>query len=144
LRAETIRRIEGVTGIPLICYIAQTQNVQTFAPVHIDDSDIQGFADLINSIDNQSIDVFLVSNGGSAEAAERIVNLIREQYNKVRYILPGNAYSAATLIAFSGNEIIMDISATLGPIDPQVNGIPARVNYTWVRIRERDISKGRT
>lgn len=125
LREEAIRRIEKVTGVPLICYVAQTEHIQSSIPI-IDDSDIQGFADLINGISGNSIDVFLVSNGGSAEAAERIVNLLREKYSEVRFILLGNAYSAATLITFSGDFIIMGSTATLGPIDPQVNGIPAR------------------
>ena len=30
------------------------------------------------------------------------------------------------MLALSGNEIILHPSATLGPIDPQINGIPAR------------------
>ena len=44
----------------------------------------------------------------------------------VRFIVPANAYSAATLICFSGDEIVMDLLATLGPIYPQINGVPAR------------------
>jgi len=52
--------------------------------------------------------------------------LLREHFGKVRFIVPANAYSAATLICFAGDEIVMDTGATLGPIDPQINGIPAR------------------
>ena len=52
--------------------------------------------------------------------------MLREHFGKVRFIVPANAYSAATLICFAGDEIVMDTGATLGPIDPQINGIPAR------------------
>jgi hypothetical protein len=52
--------------------------------------------------------------------------LLREHFGEVRFIVPANAYSAATLICFAGDEIVMDSAATLGPIDPQINGIPAR------------------
>jgi hypothetical protein len=77
-------------------------------------------------VQGEAIDIFIVSNGGSAEAVERIVRLLRDRFKIVRFIIPANAYSAATLICFSGNEIIMDSLATLGPIDPQINGVPAR------------------
>ncbi len=40
--------------------------------------------------------------------------------------MPANAYSAATLMCFAGDQILMDSLGTLGPIDPQVNGVPAR------------------
>jgi len=41
------------------------------------------------------------------------------------------------MLALSGNQIIMHPSATLGPIDPQVNGIPARsIRRGFDKIRE--------
>lgn len=95
-------------------------------PVQIDDSDLTGFDDLVYTTPGDNVDVFLISNGGSAEATERIVKLLRERYKRIRFILPANAYSAATLMCLAGNEIVMDGAATLGPIDPQYRGIPAR------------------
>lgn len=126
LRRETYLRIERITRRPLICYVAKTRNLVAGAPASIDDSDLTGFGDLVRSVPRKSVDVFLVSNGGSAEAAERIVRLLREHFTSVRFIIPANAYSAATLICFSGDQILMDAVATLGPIDPQIGGIPAR------------------
>lgn len=126
LRKETFLRIENVTGTPLICYVTKTHNLPQGIPAYIDDSDITGFGDLIQSVQGEAVDIFIVSNGGSAEAAERLVRLLRERFETVRFIVPANAYSAATLICFSGNEIIMDSLGTLGPIDPQINGVPAR------------------
>ena len=127
LRKETFLKIEEVTGIPLICYVAKTHNVSQDMTAYIDDSDLTGFGDLIHSTQSESVNIFIVSNGGSVEATERIVHLLRERFKKlVRFIIPANAYSAATLISFSADEIIMDSMGTLGPIDPQINGIPAR------------------
>ena len=126
LRRETMRRIEEVTGRPLICYVAKTQNLSPGVPAHIDDSDLVGVSDLIRSSPAEKIDVLILSNGGSPEAAERIVHLLRAQYGGVRFIVPGNAFSAATLICFSGDTIVMTLESTLGPIDPQINGVPAR------------------
>lgn len=130
LRSRTMREIEDKTGRPLICYVARTWNVPGKLPfqppVQIEDADLIGFGDLVSTSPGDGVDVFLVSNGGSAEATERIVNLLRGNYGYVRFILPANAYSAATLMAFAGDTIVMDRLATLGPIDPQLNGIPTR------------------
>jgi hypothetical protein len=126
LRAETFRRIELLTGIPLICYVTKTTNLPPSVPAYIDDNDLTGFGDLVSRVEGKSVDIVLVSNGGSAEVTERIVSLLRERFEKIRFILPANAYSAATLMCFAGDEIVMDSLATLGPIDPQINGIPAR------------------
>jgi len=126
LRKETFLRIERITGRPLICYVTKTHNLPQGIPAYIDDSDLTGFGDLTQSVQEEAVDIFIVSNGGAVEAAERIVRLFRERFKKVRFIVPANAYSAATLISFSGDEIIMDSLATLGPIDPQIDGVPAR------------------
>lgn len=126
LRRETLLRIERVTKRPLVAYVTKTRNLPPAIPAYIDDSDLTGFSDLIQAIQGDALDVFIMSNGGSAEATERIVRLLRERFKAIRFIVPANAYSAATLLCFSGDEIIMDSLGTLGPIDPQINGIPAR------------------
>ena len=126
LRKETYKRIERITERPLLCYVAKTHNIQQGIPSYIDDSDLTGFADLIQSVQGNAADVFLVSNGGSAEATERIVTILRERFQSLRFIVPANAFSAATLLCFAGDEILMDSAGTLGPVDPQLNGIPVR------------------
>jgi hypothetical protein len=126
LRKETFLRIERATGIPLLCYVAKTHNLPQGIPAYIDDSDLIGFGDLTHPVQGEAVDIFIVSNGGSAEATERIVRLIRERFRQVRFIIPANAYSAATLMCLSGDYIVMGPLATLGPIDPQINGVPAR------------------
>ena len=126
LRNETFKRIENATGRPLICYVTKTHHVAAGVPAYIDDSDLTGFGDLIALVAGDALDVFIVSNGGSAEASERIVRLLRGRFTSIRFLVPSNAYSAATLICFSGDEIVMGSRGTLGPIDPQINGVPAR------------------
>jgi len=124
-RKETMRRIEQLIERSLICYITKTSNVQG-TPAFIDDSDLTGFSDLVQTTPGNAVDVVIVSNGGAPEATERIVHLLREKYETIRFIVPSNAFSAATLICFSGDEILMESQSSLGPIDPQVGGIPAR------------------
>jgi ClpP class serine protease len=76
-------------------------------PVSIDEDDIVGFSDLITTSPSESVDIFLISNGGSPEAVERIVKLLRGKYSKVRFLISGNAYSAATMMCFAADEIVM-------------------------------------
>lgn len=121
LRKNTITEIEKVIGMPLICY-ATNLNVSRSS---IEEDDITGFSDLIHPIQGDSIGVFIVSNGGSPSAVERIVKLIRSKFSKVNFYVSGNAYSAATMMCFSGDKIVMLDQGTLGPIDPQINGRPA-------------------
>ncbi|MBC7318650.1 serine protease [Candidatus Bipolaricaulota bacterium] len=119
-RIDTIRQIENLTGRPLIVYAANTRRRGFDVPNRIDDSDIIGFSDLIEGIKSKKLDVLLHSPGGSAEATERIVNLLRENFEHIRFLIPNAAYSAATMLALSGDEIWMDERSTLGPIDPQI------------------------
>jgi len=132
LRFQNIRRIEELTGRPLVVYTADwltpvKQQTESFARyVSLDNNDVLPFRDLISSIETQELDVLLHSPGGLGEAAERIVNLLRGRFKDVRFIVPHSAMSAATMLAFSGNAIGMGETSALGPIDPQVGGVPAR------------------
>lgn len=129
LRRETFSRIEQATGRPLVCYVAKTNNLSPGIPAYISDDDLTGFSDMVALAEGDAVDVFLASNGGSPEATERIVRLLRDRFKgekSLRFIIASNAYSAATMMAFSGDEIVMDSLGTLGPTDPQINGIPAR------------------
>lgn len=64
--------------------------------------------------------VILTTGGGSAFAVERWVHIIRQHYKIVDFIVPDYAYSAGTIFCMSGDNIYMDYSSVLGPIDPQV------------------------
>lgn len=77
--------------------------------------------DLANDINKKDcLTIILTTNGGSAMAVERYVNIIRKHYKKVVFIVPDYAYSAGTIFCMSGDEIYMDYFSVLGPIDPQV------------------------
>lgn len=110
----------------------------------IEEEDITGFNDLIYSVEGDSVGIFIISNGGSPSAAERIVKLIREKFTRVFFYVAGNAYSAATMMCFSGDGIVMLNQGTLGPIDPQINGRPAyAILKSFEEIQEK-IEEGRT
>ena len=86
-----------------------------------------GFMNCIYGLDcSKGLDLILHTPGGSPVAAEAIVSYLRQKFGKdIRVIVPQLAMSAGTMIACSAKEIIMGKQSSLGPIDPQFNGIPA-------------------
>lgn len=70
--------------------------------------------------------LLLLSPGGSIEPAYQISTLCKA-YSKNRFVtvVPRRAKSAATLIAIGADEIHMGPLSQLGPIDPQLGGLPA-------------------
>lgn len=68
----------------------------------------------------KNIDLLIVSQGGDPNVAWRIISLLRERFEKVGVLIPFNAQSAATLLAFGADEIIMHPFSSLGPIDAQI------------------------
>ncbi|MBV6523135.1 MAG: hypothetical protein MNPFHGCM_03303 [Gemmatimonadaceae bacterium] len=93
--------------------------------------------------------MFVNTPGGSAEAVEKIVEIIRFHYQEVYFVVPDIAMSAGTILCMSGDRIFMDYSSALGPIDPQVfNGkdwVPAlgyldKVEQLLERARNNSLS----
>lgn len=90
------------------------------------DADKMGFMSTINGLDkNKGLDIVLHTPGGSIGATESIVHYLKTIFgNDVRAIVPQIAMSAGTMIACSCKEIVMGKHSNLGPIDPQINGMP--------------------
>lgn len=124
VRRAKYQLIKQITDRPLLIYASAFHHPikanQAGPLLSIDLSDKDGFYEIIRNINSQEIDIFLHSPGGSAEATESIVKMLRPRFKFIRFIVTGSAKSAATMFALSGNNILMDSSAELGPIDPQV------------------------
>lgn len=124
VRRERIASVENITGHPLIVYATaflvrgKVQAAQ--GEVGIDSNDPIAFDEVISTLQGDSLDVLLHSPGGSPEAAEGIVSLLRSRFAHLRFIVPHMAKSAATMICCAGDEILMDERSELGPIDPQM------------------------
>lgn len=70
----------------------------------------------------KTISLFLHTRGGSTLAAWSLVNLIRQFTERFEIVVPAKAHSAGTLMCLGADSIMMTRQATLGPIDPSVNG----------------------
>jgi ClpP class serine protease len=74
---------------------------------------------------DQPIDLILHTPGGLVLAAEQIAKALVERKAPVTVFVPHYAMSGGTLIALAADKIVMDPNAVLGPVDPQIGGMPA-------------------
>ena len=131
LRKKVYIDIESLRKRPLLVYASKFISPvpkESMGLVTINLEDVEGFTDLINSVDkkHRAVDILIHSPGGSPDATERIVEILRDRFDEVHFLIPHSAYSAATMLALSGDSIVLHNSAILGPIDPQLDGIPVR------------------
>lgn len=90
--------------------------------VEINDPDVAMMEDVLIGTDaSKGLTLIVCSPGGSALAAERLVNVCRQYSNDdFEVIIPKQAKSAATLVSFGSNKIYMSRTSELGPVDPQI------------------------
>ena len=65
----------------------------------------------------ETLYVFIKSNGGSGQASLRIVNLLRQYCDRLVALVPLECASAATMIALGADEILMGPMAYLTAVD---------------------------
>ena len=144
LGAEMKRALSDISAIrqrPIICYLANMLNptVTSNSSISIDNSDDTPFIEMLKAVPTEyrCVDIILVTPGGLADTVDYYVKKLRERFDSIGFILPYMAMSAGTIFCLSGDELIMEESAFIGPIDPQVpsrNGmlVPAQSLMTLI------------
>lgn len=112
----------------VIVYYSGWLSVPEGLPTGINDLDMNGFMAMTYGLNfKKGLDLVLHTPGGSVAATEAIINYIYKMFDgDVRAIVPQLAMSGGTMMACSCKEIIMGKQSSLGPIDPQFNGVPAQ------------------
>lgn len=95
--------------------------------ISINDSDKNALMATVHGLDrSKGLDLILHTPGGSIAAAESLVDYLRRMFGTdIRAIIPQIAMSAGTMLACACREVVMGKQSNLGPIDPQMNGMPA-------------------
>lgn len=128
-RMQAIRRIEQKRRTRVITMIhrQERQNLFGFALArHIDLEDAQTvIAAIKDTPRDMPIDLVLHTPGGLVLAAMQIARAVEAHPAKVTVFVPVYAMSGGTLITLAADEIVLGEFSVLGPIDPQIAGLPA-------------------
>jgi ClpP class serine protease len=131
IRRKYLTHLHSVSGRNVILYYSgwlQKSNLQRIGvTLGIDDGDKNGFMTAVNKLDrSKGLDLILHTPGGETAATESIVYYLRSMFkDDIRAIVPQLAMSAGTMMALACTEVVMGEQSSLGPIDPQVAGVPA-------------------
>lgn len=94
----------------------------------INDNDMNGFMACLHRMNkDEGLDLILHTPGGDLAAVEAIITYLKKHFNgNMRAIVPQLAMSGGTMMSLACKEILMGKHSSLGPVDPQFNGIPAQ------------------
>src|SRR6478752_6143724 len=128
-RAQAIRTIEKSHASRVITMIHRQEKRSIFGFAvsrHIDLEDAQTIiAAIKDTPDDMPIDLVVHTPGGLVLAAMQIARAVEAHRAKVTVYVPVYAMSGGTLIALAADEIVLGEFSVLGPIDPQILGLPA-------------------
>jgi len=122
-RLKLIREIEKETDSNLINLIYNTTNTRFRTQLASDI--LPSFYMLIKSIPKNKkkgkASLLLHSSGGFLDVTTSIVYIIRKNFKKFDIIIPEIAHSAATILSFGADNILMSYYSSLSPFDPQLS-----------------------
>src|SRR5271157_85608 len=128
-RAQAIRAIQRSHASRVITMIHRQEKRSLFGFVvsrQIDMEDAQTIiAAIMETPDDVPIDFVINTPGGIVLAAMQIARAVEAHKAKVTVYVPIYAMSGGTLIALAADEIVLGEFSVLGPIDPQITGLPA-------------------
>ena len=128
VRRKYLAAIEAKTQRNVIAYYSGWLQGRNPTDAMVNDKDKNAFMVNIHRLDrSKGLDLILHTPGGDLAATESIVDYLHSMFgNDIRAIIPQISMSAGTLIALSCKEIIMGKQSNLGPIDPQMGGVPCQ------------------
>lgn len=141
-RTELLKRFEKERGSRVISLIHRQEGTSVFGVSvnnHISIEDSEAVLRAIRlTPPEQPIDLILHTPGGLVLASEQIAKALVERKGKVTVFVPHYAMSGGTMIALAADEIVMDNNAVLGPVDPQIGGMPAGSIVNLLALKNRN------
>lgn len=127
IRRKYIGQLYDHTQRNVIAYYSAFLSKPDANGLEINDEDKNGFMMAIHRMDrSKGLDLIIHSPGGNIAATQSLVDYLHKMFgNNIRAIVPQIAMSAGTMLACSCKTILMGTHSNLGPIDPQVRGVPA-------------------
>ena len=127
VRRKYLKQLHRRTGRNVIAYYSGWLSNPDAFGIDVNDEDKAAFMMAIHGLDKtKGLDLILHTPGGGIAAAESLVDYLRRMFGTdIRAIVPHLAMSAGTMIACACKSIVMGKHSNLGPIDPQLGGLPA-------------------
>ena len=147
IRRKYLKKLHELTGRNVIAYYSGwlQKGVSAPFPWGITDADKNGFMAAIHKLDRKKgLDLFLHTPGGDLAATESLVDYLRSMFGtNIRAVVPQIALSGGTLITLACKEILMGKHSSLGPIDPQTDGLATHGIIEEFNQASRDIEKNK-
>lgn len=127
-KRDFLSRLSEKTGRNTILYFSSFLQKQPSNDASINDLDINAFMENIHGLDkSRGLDLILHTPGGDLAATEQIIKYLKSCFHgDIRAVIPQMAMSAGSMIAVSCKSVIMGKQSSLGPFDPQLNGVPCQ------------------
>lgn len=139
-----VEKYNSLTGRYLFLYVAALS--KRVPGISMEEEDFYIFRDMLQSVKKtDEIDVYIETPGGNGVTAEQIAKFLHSRFNRVNFVISGEAKSAGTILVMSGNEIYMTETGSLGPIDAQVpigRTIVSAYDYMeWIDLKMDEAAK---
>ncbi len=147
VRKRSLAKLAALTGRNVIVYYSgwlQKPQLTGVKGIRLDinDADKESFMAAIHGLDrSKGLDLFLHTMGGEIAAVESLIDYLRAMFTDLRAVVPQVALSGGTMLACSCERILMGKQSSLGPIDPQIGGVPAHGIIEEFRRACREIAK---
>lgn len=129
VRRKYLKSLHQHTGRNVIAYYSGWLFRPPTTPnLSVGDDDMNAFMAAVHQLKREKgLDLILHTPGGDIAATEALVKYLWVMFDKdIRVIVPQLAMSAGTMLACAARSIVMGKQSSLGPIDPQIGGVPAQ------------------
>lgn len=125
VRRKYLQQFAKMRDRNVIAYYSGWLQGNARGDVSINDEDMEGFMNAVHTCNRKKgLDLILHTPGGGITATAAIVRYLRKSFQlDIECFVPQLAMSAGTMMACACNQIHMGEHSSLGPIDPQFNGI---------------------
>lgn len=134
---KLISEISAHTGHPVIAYWTSVDG-------SVCNNDVIALHSVLQTLGEvDELGLFVKSDGGSGEAALRMVHLLREYAKKVQVYVPLEASSAATMLSLGGDQIHMASTAQLSAVDTSLQHAlsPLDRDNNRVRVSQDEVER---
>jgi len=124
---EEIQKLADTEECALLAFVAPYSGVrvtpvaEAYASIGVhEEFGVESFVERCKEAKLGKLHLLVNSPGGGVVSSYKVARALRVQFREIRVFVPHMAASGGTLIALTGNEIVMGLMSHLTPLDLQV------------------------